>query len=153
MSGFTAVDGGLRGCGCAVFRDGTLQSAWYKPNPARTGRGPKAWNAMAKAFLGATDHVVVVEYMQIYRGAKQKGDPNDVAEVNGVVGAICGAHESATGYLPRQWKGQVPKKIMGKRILSKLSAAEKKCIQKCPASLKHNVVDAIGIGLFHLGRL
>ena len=49
---------------------------------------------------------------------------------------------------PAEWKGQVPKKIMNERVLSKLSAQERAIVKD-----NHNAIDAVGLGLHVLGRL
>lgn len=58
---------------------------------------------------------------------------------------------------PRTWKRQVPKKIHNERILTALDPEETELVcsrfQSEPDSLQHNVVDAIGIGLYKLGRM
>jgi hypothetical protein len=54
---------------------------------------------------------------------------------------------------PFAWKGNVPKGIQGSRILSALTKAEHDVVCWPKNSLKHNLVDAIGIGLWRLGRL
>ncbi len=49
---------------------------------------------------------------------------------------------------PSAWKGQVPKDVHGPRILRALAPAER-CL--VPAN-EHDAVDAVGIGLYALGR-
>lgn len=155
-----SVDPGLRGCGVAEWRDGKLNRAIYVRNTEKVARGPKAWNAMARAvwfeLRGAENapdpaDEIVIEVMKVYRF--QKGDPADLIELSGVGGAIIAPSISAHGYLAREWKGQVPKDVMGSRIEAVLSETEKAAIEKCPKSLRHNVLDGVGIGLHHLGRL
>ncbi len=122
------------------------------------GRGPEAWRDAACAVIEACGVEVVSELVlevpQVYRQGLQKGDPADLIELAGVDGALAALITAGktTGYLPQRWKGQVPKEIHHKRILAKLSETEKAAIEPTPASLLHNVYDAIGIGLFHLGR-
>lgn len=57
---------------------------------------------------------------------------------------------------PSKWKGSTPKGISQKRILARLTARErtiKELACKGVAESKcHNIVDAIGIGLWALGR-
>ncbi len=58
---------------------------------------------------------------------------------------------------PAQWKGGVPKKIHNERVLAKLTPAElnlfRAFMRHIPKGKWHNVIDAIGIGLFDLGRM
>ena len=154
-----SIDPGLRHLGLATFCDETLTYAGLIKNPETTARGPKAWVAMAEVVAREVDDRVLMthdfasEVPQVY--ARGPGDPADLLELAGVVGAVAAVIGAgrATGYLPRVWKGQVPKAVMCRRIEDRLSDDEKDAVEKCPASLRHNVLDAIGIGLYHLGRL
>lgn len=148
-----AIDPGLRGLGVAVFVDQELADARYVPSFEHGARGPAAWVAMAKAFETNPWDVVVIEVPQIYQGAKQKGDPDDLLQVTGVVGAICGRvrADRLVGVRPREWKGQLPKEVCRARIEGKLSEVElRRVVPSRHKSLAHNVWDAVGIGLFFL---
>ena len=54
---------------------------------------------------------------------------------------------------PAAWKGQVPKKVHHLRITNELSQLELDSIWWPTASLSHNVLDAIGLGLYQVKRL
>jgi hypothetical protein len=56
---------------------------------------------------------------------------------------------------PTTWKGSVPKDIHNDRVLEKLSPKERDVLQKSPRAKKfnHNMIDAVGIGLWKLGRM
>lgn len=58
---------------------------------------------------------------------------------------------------PSVWKGQVPKPIHNQRVLACLQADElaqfAACTKGLPISKLHNVIDAVGLGLFQLGRM
>lgn len=153
------VDPGLRGCGVAVFDGGFLINAAYVENPVTHGRGYKAHSEMGEAvsfWLDKGADRVIIEHPRVYPGsAQQKGDPNDLLDVVAVgasVASWCNSREIETLF-PSEWKGQVPKEVMTERIRRALSDIERLNIQKCKASLMHNVLDACGIGLFRLGRL
>lgn len=83
------------------------------------------------------------------------GDPADLLELTGVVGAVVSEVPFIVGrgVLPRTWKKQQPKEVHHPRILSSLDASERKNIVSGPKYLLHNTYDAIGIGLFDLVRL
>lgn len=160
-----AVDPGIRGCGLALFDDARLRLAAYLKNGARSknivrdaesmGRDVWRWAPSAVTEL-------VVEWPQIYatriRSGESKGDPNDLLGLAAVDAAIA-AHmwETPVGrYLPREWKGQLTKEACHHRILSRLDDGERQVLaQACEeaGSLAHNVMDAVGIGLHHIGRL
>lgn len=155
MSAVLAVDPGLRACGVAVFRDdGELLAAGLVENPVERGNSHLALHSMAVAvrafardFLGdVRDLAVVCERMQLdgRTDRRRMQAVLDLAVVSGLVGP-CALYE------PREWKGGVPKAIHQRRILDRLTSAERGRIASAGA-LTHNVVDAVGIGLHHLGR-
>lgn len=156
--GFLAVDPGLRGCGVAYFADDKLRLAAYVVGKYQHGRGPEVWRGMASAvrkWWGETAALdgLVLEVPEIYPGMP-KTDPNDLIDLAGVDGALAAAFAvPAVYYLPRQWKGQVPKEVGVLRALAHLSDEERKCVRPAPMkSLDHNVADAVGLGLYHVGR-
>lgn len=160
-----AVDPGLRHLGVASFTDGLLEEAFLVKNPEKSGRGAKAWHGYNRAAVcGVEDYlrgmvsranVLVVELQQIYR--RGPGDPDDMLQVAGVAGVIVGMADldaELVGYRPREWKGSTPKAIFTKRILARLHPEELAVVELIkPASLRHNTVDAVGLGLKYLGRL
>ncbi len=97
---------------------------------------------------------VVVERPQV-DGRTRKIKLQDVLDLSYAAGAAGGA--GAVKVFPRDWKGNVPKKVMARRIDRSLDPAERRVLAAClvdvPKDLQHNVWDAVGIGLWHLGRL
>jgi hypothetical protein len=172
---FLALDPGIRGAGCALFDEAgaELRAAAYVRNPKRSGNGPAECVALAQAVdewlgkavvnlrIGNLDEVVV-EWPQIYTAGKQIGDPNDLLALVGVDAAVCalascGRPVRLTHYLPRAWKGQLPKgEVFETRVLDRLVGTEvfrlDTALAQTPASLRHNVYDAVGLGLAHTGR-
>ena len=55
---------------------------------------------------------------------------------------------------PSTWKGSVPKPIHNARVRAALDPAEQAILAacKCPAGKLNNVIDAIGLNLWALGR-
>ena len=148
-----AIDPGLRWCGVARFYEGgELQQAELVRSPG-TDRGPMAWRRMAdhvRSAIITQTYKAVVEVPRIYpHSAQQKGDLNDLLELAGVVGALAGVFDVLEFVYPATWKGQVPKKVMNARVLATLSLAERSAL----IHNDHNTLDAVGIGLFYLGRL
>lgn len=101
--------------------------------------------------------LVVFECPVIY--PKSKAPPTDIMALYGAVVAmasICTKRYILSRFVePRKWKGNVPKEVFGKRIEAKLMDKERKLAQldRFPKTKRHDVVDAIGIGLWHLGRM
>jgi hypothetical protein len=102
---------------------------------------------------------MVLEVPQIYAGGG-KGDPNDLVDIavaGGVVVGRCTRENTDQDIVycrPRDWKGQRPKAVDNRYTLGILEESEVAIFDACgvTAGLKHNVIDAIGIGLWKLGR-
>lgn len=101
----------------------------------------------------------VIEKPRIYPGAKQKARAEDVITLAVRAGEWGGRleHLSTIRYVePHQWKGSVPKEIHQPRIWAKLNDKEKSILDKAcqgmAPSKRHNVIDAVGIGLWAVGR-
>lgn len=158
-----SVDPGIRGCGVALWESAAkrLVSCAYVKNPALTGEGPVEAARMAGAIytLNAKNDVsfLALEWPQVYRVGKQKGDNNDLLPLAGVQAALVALFPLAgVGVVrPHAWKGQVPKDVMCNRVVGRLVGPEVTVFRKCGVakSLEHNVIDALGIGLHALHRL
>jgi len=171
-----AVDQSLRGPGVAVFHQGILTASCTLPQKSdpNTPIAQRTYNVAASIVTWLYDKTerpttLAIEWPQIYRASKSKGDPNDMLAVAGVGAALAGllsavCYQNGNGWclqirspLPAEWAGQLPKctnpklaseSPRARRILSRLSEREREV-----ATLKHDALDAIGIGLFILGRL
>ena len=144
-----ALDPGLRGCGTAWFdKTGKLMAVDYIRNTVKTDTGPKAWAGYLEHGRCSAD-VFISEVPQVYRAGASKGDPDDLIQLAGVVGLFTGIIEADEylGVKPREWKGQVPKDVHHARLIKTLSAEDlEKINAAAPPSLRHNVLDAVGIG-------
>ncbi len=142
---------------------GTLMSVDPKGHGSLRGKPGFAWfdNGELAAVLGkfslvACD-ILVIELPQVYQHGRSKGDPNDLIRVAFYAGAVAGALGYFGGLLtgklltptPGDWKGQVPKAIHHERIRRVLSTKELGLVSR----VDHNVMDAVGLGLWALGRL
>lgn len=161
----TALFSGARKSGSTVNASAALNSAH------RIALQLQWWiSDKFSAAIGPFPGEIAYEWPQIYqrgRGvskkgkAKTKADPNDLlvpaAIATAAVLALPHAVQ-ATPYLPAAWIGQLPKdpdrpadqSPRGQLIARNLTAPE---LSIARAQLQHDVWDAIGIGLFHLGRL
>lgn len=95
----------------------------------------------------------ICEIPQVYSRSKSKGDPNTLVELAcagaSVLSRLRGIHHVVK---PAEWKGQLPKEVIEERCKIHLSNDEQKNIVLPIKSLRHNVWDAIGIGLFFLEK-
>jgi hypothetical protein len=101
---------------------------------------------------------VVIEKPRIYDPRQWKGDPNDLIEVAIIAGYVGGAvycSKFPKWITPQEWKGNRPKEVDHRHTMSLLSTEEKEVIKETKGVLKsqkHNMIDAIGIGLWYLRR-
>lgn len=148
-----AIDPGLHASGVALFTyDKILQRAFLVQVDKKL-TGYAAWLKMSEAIYQIHHGTeIAIEFPQTYGGRAARGDANDLLQLAALVGAVCATGPRAWLYLPSEWKGNLPKDVSMRRTTSKLSEEEKKRIDWPAKSLCHNVGDAIGIGLKHLGR-
>lgn len=153
VSGVLAVDPGKHACGVACFGlDGELSWARYVDDE-------EAVRHVASLRDVEYDEAIV-ELPQVYSLAKSKGGArgqNDLVDVAFAAGLLLGRlglpRERIAEVRPRMWKGQVPKATMVRRIRGRLSDEEATRVMLPAPSLSHNVFDAVGIGLWRVGRL
>lgn len=163
--GLIAIDPGVHSMAIAVFNDGgALQDAWNEPSspPASVSLDMllEGWGSPSLRLSSRLQRVsaprIVGERQVVYPGARgMKTNPNDLLDLAMCSGAFYGAlcTELRMGLRvvePAEWKAQVPKDVTRRRIETLLSPSEKAVIKK--GGEMHNVYDAIGIGLFALGR-
>lgn len=158
-----SVDPGLVCCGWAYWLDSKLVRCGLSRTKEKTLEARvQAHSSVFSARFGAGT-LLVIEKPEIYQQRFMKGDPRDLANLAIVVGGIIAAFLGASSYthFPKEWKGQLPKEVSERRTLSKLSEKEKKVLKKpevygepktAPLSLLHNMVDAVGLGLWKLQR-
>lgn len=167
-----AVDPSINNPGVALFRGGVLVSAErVKVDPEyaslpigeRCQRVASAVIRWGMAF-DMEPRTLVFEWPQSYYG-KGKGSQNDLFGLVGVGMAVAGQlglalasrHIALTIHTPTpaEWAGQVPKSTTGDpwasprgaRIKSRLSLEEVAAVVP-----SHDAVDAVGLGLWRLGR-
>ena len=117
---------------------------------------PEAWTLMAGIIArtvraySSQAYQAVVEFPRTYGGRASRGSTDDLLSLAALVGTIAAWFNTSRIVQPQEWKGGTPKKISMKRTIEHLSEAELDLIDwtDCPASLRHNVWDAVGIGLF-----
>jgi hypothetical protein len=171
---FLTVDPSIRSAGVAAFRAGQLHAAGVVKMDTEGSDAARCLEMASSIVRWAMrqeikPRVLVLEWPQIYRAAKSKGDPNDLPGLAGVGMAVAGilamgvAQLNLTlevvSYTPAEWAGQLPKSVRvsgflasprTRRIKSRLSEAE---IETVATISSHDAFDAIGLGLHALGRL
>lgn len=161
-----AIDPGSH-TGLAFFHAGTLQGSWCLPH-AHALRQVAQMIGLSYATPGAdkytagwqvSDPVIVGEKPQIYTAQKSKADPNDLITLAVKLGCYFGIASMVGARTcevsPATWKRQLPKHVAGKRIMQALTDPEREAVRNLhalSATMLHNAVDAIGIGLHYVGR-
>ena len=119
------------------------------------GLGDVPPQALPESPLG-----VVIEKPEVYADrAMWKGDPNNLVTLGIRVGRALERYGEGktTLVLPKTWKGQVPKEVHHARAKTKLTEIElarlARCVGRVAVSKQHNVLDAVALGLWYLGRL
>lgn len=104
---------------------------------------------------------VIVERPMIYPGGRQKARPADVIKLATRAGEAGGMYARIWGiepeYVePHAWKGSVDKNIHHARVWAKLTPDEQAIVSAAARGVavgkRHNILDAVGIGLFAVGR-
>lgn len=169
MTFLLSIDPGVRGVGAALFRGALLVGAGYVKNSAREGVGPGECAAVAVEVVAWVRRLkgdscvdqLVLEWPQMYSGRAARGDGSSLLSLAAVDGAIAASFRAPTRHVvPHGWKGNVPKPdgakseyIIRSRVMDRLSEDERRHVV-WPESAKFgwDVADAIGVGLWALGR-
>ena len=137
------VDPGKHHCGVARFEDarGRLVEAWLRPS----------WDLPTPR--ASVYERAVVEVPQVYRHGR--GDPGDLIAITFAAGRAVALYDHVTMWTPAQWKGQTPKAIHHERMRAALTPSERSIVEAidCAAKDRHNVFDAVCLGLHELGRI
>ena len=148
-----AIDPGVHEIGWAIFNGAELEAAGLIEG--------SLLSHLSKELEFLFDHhkpsAAVVEIPQVYQQRSWKGDPNDlisVAVVAGVAVAALSRYTVVELVRPHAWKGNRPKNVDNRLTRTRLNAGERIKVETCGVSKgkRHNVVDAVGIGLWKLRR-
>lgn len=110
----------------------------------------------APPVVGVTE--VLIEKPTLYpRSKARSSDVITLAVRAGECGGAYGSLGVAVEYVePRTWKGQVPKDVHHARIWATLAQDERLVVDRAVSGLapskRHNVLDAVGLGLYGVGR-
>lgn len=97
----------------------------------------------------------LIELPQIYERTRWKGSPNDLIKVGVIAGTIAAVFSNCRKIKfikPAEWKGSRPKNIDNIFTRNLLTKAEQARLEKIPTGRINHVLDAVGLGLWHLKR-
>jgi hypothetical protein len=146
-----SFDPGTKATGMAVFDKSELKSV-----VVLEAKSIEQMLIIVSCFSG--DHAVV-EMPEIYPHAKARS--SDVLKVVQIAGAIRAHFTTSTAIAPKRWTGGVPYRvkvdgtwheIREDRIKALLTPSEWAKVLSVRAAIRHNAVDAVGLGLWHLKR-
>lgn len=155
-----------------LFR--ALYATPYTGKPPAGETGPAEWRLVTEAVVSAAGKVaralgehlqgtpsvsassqylpthLVIETMQVY--TRSKGDPNDLLALAAVGGCLFGTFEATSnvGYKAREWKGQIPRAILGKNTEKKLIATGEwsKVIVPSVKARLNDIMHAVALGWY-----
>lgn len=143
-----AIDLGKLKSGVAAFNHAGVLVGAATVTISKDGTAETMANAImewSRRFCGTTFYV---EKPQKYRGARVKHD--DLEALLDVLHLLCEkVGPGLTTVLPHAWKASVPKPIHHARVLRVLGIRE----QIHWHGIGHDGRDAVGLGLFYLGRV
>jgi hypothetical protein len=137
------IDPGIAGTGWAYFIHGKLRYHGVLTPPTKlTWQEKSNWIVRQLKNLAPKNGVVCVEQPALFGGAKGSvtASSGSLVKLTLLVGRIM-QELNAEGIEVREWKGQLPKAVVEKRI--------RVILPNCTA--KSHDWDAIGIGLYKLG--
>lgn len=149
-----AVDPGSRFTGWAKFQDKQLVSCGLVKAKGLDEMLPRCQDFFGN-FPNAVAIEAVIERPQVYTQRKMKGDANDLITIALIGGYIGAFFLRAEFMMPRTWKGTVDKDVMCRRVENRwMNDRERGLLynKNIPKGQVNNTLDAIGVGMYHLGR-
>lgn len=168
-----SIDPGLRVVGCAVFVDNRLVACdvvecdygYGVEQRIEMARAIRTWYVAAHLDELGEPTDVVIEEMQVRRGNdaqrnKRRGDVDaDLIKLSHVTGAAWREFDESNAIAAPAgtWTKGRNKQVNHRRILKRLDPPEERALEAGLAdAMKDNhkeILDAVGIGLWHIGRL
>lgn len=155
MSRIISIDPGTRLSGYALFVNGACTDA----SVIASRKGSRANNTVAgrahdmarqlRERVGLVD-VAVVERPVIYPDSRERD--SDIVNLAVTAGILAGAFDCELDMpTPREWKGTVPKDIHNSRTRAACPAAAR-IISQIRGGVRNHAWDAVGLGLWYLGK-
>ena len=93
-----------------------------------------------------------------YRGRSSNVNPEDIVRLAFDAGvAAARVAKKVTPVSVKQWKGETPKEVIEYRVRRLLTDKEQKAfetnLETVAASKRHNVIEAVALGLWRFGRM
>jgi hypothetical protein len=108
---------------------------------------------LVQGDTAAPTDLAVIEKPQVYAPGHTRARSSDIVDLAIAAGRISKTFPRTEWVRPAQWKGQVPKRIHHERVRSAMTEHELSLLLRLTGGELKHIMDAIGIGLVHLGRL
>ncbi len=149
-----SIDPSTKRPAVALWEDGILTETFYLRSDLKNT--PDVFELVSELAFSHYADEVAIEMPEIYAGSKvSKAGLMKLAFHAGFSAGVfhVPGRTKIYPYLPKEWKGQVPKEVMSPRIMGRLSKDEAAKVLTLTKTFQHDLHDAVGIGLYHLGRL
>jgi hypothetical protein len=156
-----SVDPGLNECGVAVFQKGVLTECFLGQSTEKdktkdiNDRIMSMVEVLRSLIVPFKPGTVVVERMEP-RGNKTSAW-SSLIDLAMIGGSVAGYSPAVVYLRPSLWTGKRSKGPNHLRIRRKLVPKETEALEdgleNCPAANHKEILDAVGIGLYHLRRL
>lgn len=154
MRPLLAIDPGLNSLGWALWERKQVKSC--APSQVGLLKGPRKLDVperarwLGDALLDIIRHDIqfeVVSEFPAYHGSPLGWQTGDLQKLTFLVGVIAGVLQPRTFTIvtPREWKGQMPKDVVIRRLIKRFGS-------EATIDWKKDAWDAVGIGLWKLGR-
>ena len=146
-----SIDPGKKKAAWAAFVGSKLAVCGMEKGKDPISTADAVWKAIFDLHLGPIDEAVCEIPQHVWAGSV-----SDVVAVSLMAGAILAQLPARTRTFvePRRWKGGRPKHIDHRLTDKTLDESERAILDACGVakSLRHNVKDAVGVGLNALKR-
>lgn len=155
MSYILAVDPSINSCGYAVFENNQISPILYNIISSKSlNTQDFEYIAKSRAMFEKVrtiqsqfkDCKIILEVPEYRKSAYIARESDAIVKLSFVCGMISSL-ENVHHYTPSQWKGQVPKEVMRKRLANYITDIDIMHIKQ------HDVVDAIGLGYYYITKL
>lgn len=155
MAYLLAIDPSINSCGYAVFEHEQISPILYNVISSRVLETKRQeYIAKSRAVFEKVRSIqaqfenckIILEVPEYRKSAHMARESDAIVKLSFVCGMIS-ALDNVIHYTPSQWKGQVPKDVMRRRLSGIITDIDIMRIKS------HDTVDAIGLGYYYITKL
>lgn len=154
-----AIDPSINDCGLAIFNGKKLIiKSLLKPDSKKDHYLDKCRSMISQIESirdnYGNDYQIVTEIPMHFGSSVERGnlarESGAIYKLTFLCGMIYNIDNDVIGYEPREWKGQMPKDVVARRLQKEYPKENIFNIKKNKFIIDHNIADAIGIGHFYI---